>query len=179
MILKSGKGVKITQGQIWVVQQMFQDCPSEALQELCCSCEVGRTLLCRSKTPVVGSPGRCCLMVARNHSRVSQYEAALIVVPFFMESTNSTPLQSQTPQLSLCQQICTSWIFLIVGAWDVSTPCLHILSLQSNGWTHILSPVTMHLRKPWPWMAYCWRNERALTILCTLWNPSRTNLMEA
>jgi hypothetical protein len=37
----------------------------------------------------------CCHLVAAcNHSRVAQYDAALIVVPVSMKSTNSTPLRS-------------------------------------------------------------------------------------
>jgi hypothetical protein len=38
MSLKSGKEVKIAQCQIWSVWQMFQDCPSEVLQELLLVC---------------------------------------------------------------------------------------------------------------------------------------------
>ena len=86
--------MKITWRQIWAVWQMFQDCPSEVLEELCCSCDMGQ-VSCRSTTPVVSSPGQCCLMTAHNHSRVSQYDAALIVMPFYMKSTNSKTLWSQ------------------------------------------------------------------------------------
>ena len=94
MIFKSRKEVKITWCQIWAVWQMFQDCPSEVLPELCCSYDMGQVSSCRS-TPVVSSPGRCCLMAACNHSRVSQHDAALIVMPFYMKSTNSKTLRSQ------------------------------------------------------------------------------------
>jgi len=95
MIFKDRKEVKITRHQIWAVWQMFQDCPSEVLQELCCSCDMGQVSLCRSTIPVVSSPGCCCLMAAHNHSTVSPYDTALIVTPFYIKSTNSKTLRSQ------------------------------------------------------------------------------------
>ena len=91
MILQSGKEAKITQCQVWAVWQIFQDCPPEALQQLCVAVATwGRVLLC-----VVSCPGHCHLMAACNHSRVVHYVNALTVVAFFMKSTNRTTLQSQ------------------------------------------------------------------------------------
>ena len=55
----------------------------------------GQELSRRSKMPIVTSPRHFRLMAALNSSRIEQYDAASIVVPFSMKSTNSTPLQSQ------------------------------------------------------------------------------------
>jgi hypothetical protein len=74
----------------------IQDCPPEALPELCGAVAIwGWVLLCISKTPVVSSPGYCCLMAAHNHSRVAHYVTALTVVVFSTKSTNHTTWRSQ------------------------------------------------------------------------------------
>jgi len=97
MILQSGKEVKVTQCQIWAAWQIFQDCPPEALRELCVAVATcGPALLCRSKTPVVSSLGYCRLMAARNHSRVAHYVTTLTVVAFSMKSTNHINWRSQS-----------------------------------------------------------------------------------
>jgi len=96
MILQSGKEVKITQWQMWAVWWIFQDCPPEALQELCVAVATwDRALLCISKTHVVSSPGHFCLMAAHNCSRVAHYVTALTVVSFSIKSINHTTSQSQ------------------------------------------------------------------------------------
>lgn len=121
----------------------------------------GQALLWRSKTPVVSSQGHCHLMAACNHSRVAQYDAALIVMLFAMKSTNSTPLQSRST---------------ITIPLPTDSPILNIFNCRDLGCFHsicarfVLSPVTVYLRKLWLWMAYYWRNESALNILCTLWS---------
>ena len=120
-----------------------------------------QVLLWRSKTPVVSSPGHCHLMAVHNHSWVAQYDAALIVVPFSMKSTNSTPLQSRNT---------------ITITLPTYSPNLNFFYHRDPGCFHsilarfVLSPVTVCLRKLWLWMAYYWRNESALNILCTLWS---------
>lgn len=96
MILQSGKEVKITQWQIWVVWRIFQDCPPEALQQLCVAVATwDRALLCISKTHAVSSPGHFRLTAAHNCFRVAHYVTALTVVSFPMKSTNHTTSQSQ------------------------------------------------------------------------------------
>ena len=87
----------------------------------------GAELLCMSKTPVVSSPGYCCLMAARNHSRVAHYVTALTVVAFPMKSTNHTPWQSQNIT-AITLQADWSNLICIAGTWDIGSPCLHILS---------------------------------------------------
>jgi hypothetical protein len=91
-------------------------------------------------------------------------------VPFSVISTNSTPLRSQNKVA-----ITLSADLTILNFFDRGYPgcfyfMLAILSPGSDWWTHVSSPVTMRSRKSWPWVAYCWRNERALTILCALWS---------
>jgi hypothetical protein len=98
MILQSGKEVKITHCQIRAVWRIFQDCPPEALQELCVAVVTwGQVLLCVSKTHMVSSPGHCCLMAACNHSRVANYVTALTTVAFCMKSTTIQPCGPETP----------------------------------------------------------------------------------
>jgi hypothetical protein len=129
MILQSGKELKITQCQIWAVRRIFQDCPPEALQELCVAVATwGWVLLCMCKTHVVSSPGHYHLMAARNRSRVAHYVTALTVVASSMKSTNHSNSRFQKPQPSLCKQIGPTWIIWIAGTQDVASPCLHTLS---------------------------------------------------
>lgn len=94
----------------------------------------GQALLCWSKTHVVSSPGCCHLMAAHNIARVAQFDTALIVVLSSIKSTNSTihPCGCKTLQTSSCQQICPSWIFLNMGTREISTLCLHVVSLGSD-----------------------------------------------
>jgi hypothetical protein len=55
---------------------------------------------------------------------------------------------------------------------NASTSCLHDLTpVYSNNTS---SPVTMHLRNPWPLIYCCW-NERAQAFLSTLWSSDYGN----
>jgi hypothetical protein len=82
-------------------------------------------------------------------------------VPFSMKSTNSTPLQSRST---------------ITITLPTDLPILNFFYCRDAGCFHstlacfVLSPVTVCLRRLWPWMAYYRRNESALNILCTLWS---------
>jgi hypothetical protein len=56
--------------------------------------------------------------------------------------------------------------FTTLNFFDCRDPgCFHsMLAHFISGvwwWNHVSSPVTMHLRNPWPLLAYCCRNERA------------------
>jgi len=145
---------------------LYDGCLKIVHMKCCKGCCVAVTtwdqaLLWRSKTSVVSSPGHCHLMAARSHSWVAQYDAALIVVPFSMKSTNSTLLQSRNT---------------ITITLPTDSPILNFFYHRDPGCFHsifarfVLSPVTVCLRKLWLWMAYYWRNESALNVLCTLWS---------
>jgi len=145
---------------------LYGGCSKIVHLKCCKSCCVavltwGQALLWRSRTPVVSSPGHCHLMAARNHSMVAQYDAALIVAPLSMKSINSTPLQSRST---------------ITITLPTDSPILNFFYCKDPGCFHsilarfVLSPVTVCLRKLWPWMAYYRRNESSLNILCTVWS---------
>jgi len=155
MILQSGKEVKITQCQIWAVWRIFQDCPPEALQELCVAVATwGQVLLCISKTHVVSSPGHCHLMAACNRSRVAHYVTALTDVAFSMKSTNHTTLRSQNTTAITLSGLVQLELFGSRGLGMLPVQ-ICMFCLREWRWTDISYPLTMHSRKTWPWMAYC------------------------
>lgn len=66
-------------------------------------------------------------MAARNSSRLAQYDAALIFVPFSIKSTKSTALRSHnTLAITLPADLTILDFFPIARTREVSTPCLHV-----------------------------------------------------
>lgn len=83
--------------QIRAVGHTFQDFPPEVLQELLSHFGTvwPRIVMLMQKTHLVSSPGNFYFTAGITPSGVTHYAPALIVVPCYMRSPNSTPIRAQ------------------------------------------------------------------------------------
>ena len=109
-------------------------------------------------------------MARRCRVKVSQYSAALIVVPGGMKSTSRMPFVSQKTDAMIIFTEFEILNFLVLGecVWRHCSDCC----LDSGVWwkTHVSSPVTMESRNSSPSCAYRVRIFSAETIRFVFWS---------